>query len=415
MRTAEGVDTLSSIYTKLFRTRSNDWPQCLKKIPKVYAKRSENLFVDIQTSNSKSDEQLTQMKELLKNSEGCLVKSFIDAESIFAQSIKEREEKRKTHIYMKWTVDIDTVVKNSIKTALKKYKLSQLDELEMIPTLLTGANLPIQNCELDCKGMKVTTAYEKVNGNYLDEMLDQHNEGDECHFLILRMKNINQEPTMQKTVMKSVNAKCVLFKLGFLAVCLESNTVYVYSLSEKRFVYQFEVSATHIPLSLHPWTGGSFSFVVWSREQSQVQIQKRPQTLHLPEQPRLIGNYSDVFAFVYSEDTITVWDRSTNVRLDISNVQHGLSSIDKLKLADQKTLFLFDYRLGVIVKFQFDVSSEASLTSSLRTVFNLSSFADSPLKFVTVMGKTIVAQSESDDWYSAELLEKTSLEKASLK
>ena len=168
-------------------------------------------------------------------------------------------------------------------------------------------------------------------------------------------------------------------------------------------MYEFNVSATDILLLLQVWTSKTFSFLLWSKENSHVQYQNRSETLYLPEQPRKISHFIDVLAFLHSGDTITIWKQTVNVRLDISNVQHGLSLIDKLKLADQKTLFLFDFRLNVIVKFQFDVSSEASVSCSLQMVFKLSSFVESPLKFVTVMGQTIVAQSEFDEWYSAAL------------
>ena len=404
LRTAEGIDTLSRIYTEVIQTRSTDWSKRLKEVPKEYAKRSEELLENIKSSNSKSDEQLTQMKELLKNSEGFLVKSFIEAEYNFAQSIKEREKQLETHTYMRWTIDIETMVKNSIKTAMKEYTLSQLEEREIFPLLLAVVILPTAEYEIDCKEIEVTASYDTVDFDHVNEIFDVNIGQDECRFLIL--KHINHALTVQKIVLKRVHAKFIVFRLGFLAICLKSNIVYVYSLSEKRFVYQFEVSATDVPLSLNRWIDLTFSFLLWSNERSQVQIQGRSDTLYLSEQPTQISRSLNVLAFLHSGDIITIWDRNANVRLDISNVQHGLSSIDNLKLTDSKTLFLFDYRLKVIVKFQFDVSSEASVSCSLQTVFKLTSFVDILPTFVTVVGKTIVGrQSESDDWYSAELPE----------
>ena len=302
---------------------------------------------------------------------------------------------------MKWTIDIETVIINSIKSSLKEVKLSRLEETEMIPVPLAVGNVPTQNHEADCKEMEVITPATSFDGTYADETFDQNIEGNECRISIL--KCIDQKATLQKHVLKSVIAKFLFFKLGFVAICLESNIVKVYSLFEYSFVYQFEAPATDVPISLLSWQNDTFSFLLWSKNRSQVICQNRRKFLHLTEQPKLVSDFVDVWAFAHTGDTITIWEEKENVRLDITNVQHGLSVIDKLKLTNDKTLFLFDYRLNVMVKFHFDVSSETSVSCSLQTVFKLSSLAEIPLKFVTVMGKTIVAESESDEWYSAEL------------
>ena len=141
------------------------------------------------------------------NSEGCPIKKFTESEYMFSESVKQLAEELETHTYMKWTIEIETVVKNSIKTALKEYKLSQLKETEKIAVVLAVGNLPTTKHEVDCKEIEVTAPYKFVDGTHEDEMFDQSVVRDECHISIL--KDIKQIPTMQKHVLKRVNVKFI--------------------------------------------------------------------------------------------------------------------------------------------------------------------------------------------------------------
>ena len=84
----------------------------------------------------------------------------------------------------------------------------------MIPLVVAPISLPSKNHEVDIKEVKVTAPWKTFNWDYLDELLEHHIAGDECHFSIL--KDINGKPTVQKNVLKHVNAKFIFFQTGIL-------------------------------------------------------------------------------------------------------------------------------------------------------------------------------------------------------
>ena len=61
--------------------------------------------------------------------------------------------------------------------------------------------------------------------------------------------------------------------------------------------------------------------------------------LTVPEKPRQLGHHSQISSFTHSENKVTFWDRKKNLRMDISNVPHGLSSVYNMKLT--KDIFTF--------------------------------------------------------------------------
>ena len=122
------AEKLSEIYQKFIRTNTSEWSKCLAALPTDSQNRFEKAIRTVQTANSRTDVDLIQLRNLLQNSEGDLVKGFAESEQMFSESVKERVEKLKTHAYMKWAIDSEIAIKHSIKAALKRIVRSQLEK-----------------------------------------------------------------------------------------------------------------------------------------------------------------------------------------------------------------------------------------------------------------------------------------------
>ena len=155
------------------------------------------------------------------------------------------------------------------------------------------------------------------------------------------------------------------------------------------------------PLSLHGWADNTLSCLAWFEDFLELKFTPVSNgELTLPEKPRLQGNNAEIHSFHHSENKVTIWDRKENLRMDILNLQHGLSSVDNMKVTDKKTLFLLDYKLHLAVKFQFDLVTEPPRKLSLEKVLKISPFSTDPLKLMTVICGKLLAYSNYEEVYS---------------
>lgn len=112
-----------------------------------------------------------------------------------------------------------------------------------------------------------------------------------------------------------------------------------------------------------------------------------------------------MYAFGQPDGTVIIWDSKKNVDLCISKLQHGLSSIGNITLEDEKTLFLFDYKLNLVVKFCLYLVPDLDRTCNVKKVFKISDFPDEPPDFITVSRNMLIANYYSDGVHSAKLHE----------
>ena len=208
--------------------------------------------------------------------------------------------------------------------------------------------------------MRVTCQVDtyKLLWKYKDEIFEWEVAENDwvCSILIIK----KQVPSIKRVILLECLTEKFLFKLGFLAICKQNDLVVVYDMEKKAFVYQFNLEQNCVPLALFcPWTNNTFSCFVWNSETHPVTSSNLSGCLPLSEEPKLVEQYVNVYSFVHPDNTVTIWNPSQKVVLHISKLQHGLMSVDNATLHDEKTLFLFDYKLHLVVKFQIDASSKA--------------------------------------------------------
>ena len=361
------------------------------------------LFEKLKAVNTESGESCVKLKELLQTSEGNLVKQFIDAEASLKSSVRDQQKELKTHIHMEWTEELHVLVHNSINKALKTVKIPktagvQMEEIELDET----KNVPPTERQVDCAKMDVISqSANKKFWHYTDEIWIEHFSGQMFFFTPERRRG--------KTF---YTKSCFNRRRG--EVCLLQNRLYcnlhnnglLQSLlsGEKCFCLPISNTQKCTPLSLHGWADDTFSSLAWFEDSSQVKFTPVSNgELTLPEKPRRLGHHVEISSFTHSENKVTIWDRKENLRMDISNLQHGLSSVDNMKMTDNKTLFLLDYRLHLAVKFQFDLGTEPHRKFSLEKVLKISPFSTAPLKLMTVICGKLLAFSNYEEVYSADM------------
>ena len=398
------TDTLCSNYEQEIRSKTKKWCETLKDVLHDDETQTVALFENLKSVNAESGESCVKLKELLQTSEGNLVKQFTDAEASLKFSAGDQKNELKMHIHMEWTEELHILIHNSINQALKSVKIPGIARVQMEELELDEAkNVPGIERQIECAKMDVISQAEnELSGWYTDELFGLNVSQNQCSFFLLT--ETDEKPSVERIVLTDVNVKYVFFKIGYIAICTTMDSFKVYCPERNVFVYEFKVDKNCIPLQINSWEDNTFSSLAWFEDSLQVKFTPVSNgELTLAEKPRLLGQNVEIFSFTHSENKVTIWDRKKNLRMDISNLQHGLSSVDNMKVTDKKTLFLLDYRLHLAVKFHFDLGTEPPRKFSLEKVLKISPFSTDPLKLMTVICGKLLAFSNYEEVYSADI------------
>ena len=210
-------------------------------------------------------------------------------------------------------------------------------------------------------------------------------------------------------------AKHVLYQAGFLAICANDDLIYVYSLDEETFVYKFQMKEQCLPLLLL-LEDETFSCLVCNNSSAQFEFPNPMPDYEIAfmfsklfECPKKVDLYQDLISMVDSQQNVTLWPENFQNQVLITKLHHGLSSVDNIKLANKNTLFLFDYKLLRVVKFEIDCKKAAFGRASLKRVFQIAPFVDDPIKLMTVVGEDnsdsllLLAYADPEEIYALEI------------
>ena len=216
----------------------------------------------------------------------------------------------------------------------------------------------------------------------------------------------NSDPSMNDIELRGITAaQYVLFESEFVAVCSHSLSVSVFSLTKNEVVYNFQLDPNCIPLTIEPLADNKFACLEWYKARSMLKftdketLQQPMTSFTLPENPKQVQRASNLYAFLALQNTVKLWNRNTDLRLDISQLHHGLHSVDNMKLPDENTIFLINYKRLLVVKFKFTLASWPSHKCSLEKISKITPFSNDPPKLITVIDDRIVTCSNSDEIY----------------
>ena len=370
-----------------------------------------NLKEELHTMQSlvaKGDENDVRFRELLLMSEGGCIEKFSELKTQFDSSFESQADYLNYHFNLEWSLSLETI--------LKYFTQNALDSLQSKPNI---DDRSIKNIDLtlsqyfdereiyvNCKNMETRGKHERGNSSWSSENELIETRHTENKWLCWFLKTTKSTPRRKQVVLSNCAAETFLFKDGYLAICQKDGTVFVLSLDTQRFVEKINLEPNSIPLALARWSSGTFSCLVWNSGQHYIEfpaISCSRGPLSLPAKPDFVKSFRDVYSILQPEATVIVWDSKKNIDLCITNLQHGLSSIGNMALQSEDTLFLFDYKLGLIVKFKVDLLPDLSRKCTMEKVLKISAFSDQPVKFMTVAANRLIAYSNSKEIYSAEI------------
>ena len=393
-------DTLREAYKRVIRSGTYQ----LKDSFEYTFGQTPKTFEQLESVNKESNEKNIQLKQLLQMSAGNMVKFFIASQAEFENATKDQQEHLRSHTFLQWTEDLDALIASSIEKMLETIKMPAIENIQMEELkLVTTVKLPRTEKQIKCAEVNIL----QQSGNnafwsYTDELFGLKISQDKCSFSLLTGKNKNL--SIQNFVLTDVQAKHIFATADFVAICTTTDTVIIYGLQENKFIQQFKLDKKCIPLSIISRQNGAIACLAWFSQSSSLKFTpKTNEELRLPAKPRLMSHFPGIYSFVYFPNQVKLWKRGGNLQMDISKLQHGLSSVDNMKLADSNTVFLFDYKLHWVVKFTFALEPESPRNCSIEKVLKISMSTINPTKLITVICGKIIACSSNENMHSADL------------
>ena len=308
----------------------------------------------------RGNESLGQLKEILRMSDGEGISKFADRELELVISVDELKELAGSHAYLSWN-DMKAIVEKSVQSAIRSFRVPVLKNMPIKELLMKPKIVEEKNKDLDCGGRISIVERVRTENRWLDDFTFQMGSDDRFTFLTLTeiriiaslrglVTSVFKETRMMNFRFCNCDAKSVFVEKGFMAIRETSIIVKILQLEADAFVCHIKIKEQLVPLefclvwdkAFEPSQANvEFTFLVWNLEEKQVELTdsdgKQEVLLVLPDQPKVTAHFENSYAFLDSQNSVNIFNRKSLLKLRISNVQHGLSSVNNIKFTNPQT------------------------------------------------------------------------------
>ena len=394
--------TLKKVVDEVLCCYSEQWVNLFEQSEDEEADSPANISA-IETVVHEAETCHISLRELLQVSDGVFIRIFSAARNKFKVSVKNQMKMLNGHFFLEWTEDLKRHLEIALKEALKSVKIPKLLNFELEQKTLTI--LPLMKkykLELDILDWRFR------------KFLCSEIPSEDCTFWpqrkeILDFNSIQQPLCSILMTTDSVLSILYVNYIGslvsqvsltahYLALYGEDSMVSVCSLHENAIIYEFSLEANCDALDIIPWQNGTFSCLLWNPSTSEVQFSDmNSDLLCLPakEKPSLVEQFEEFCCLAFNDNSVVVWDTNKDRYFEITKLQHGLSTVDRMKLVNEDTFYIFNYKLLLIVEISFEFSVDSLLNKcSVQRVIKISPFSVNSIKHMTVMDAKLIAYAD---------------------
>ena len=393
-------ETLRKILDEVIESHSPYGPNFLEQSEDDGTYMSENISA-IESILDEASKSYISLKEPLQVSDGVFMKNFCEARNKFNVSVEKQQKMLNGHVFLEWTEDLKRHLEIALKEALKSVKIPKVLNFELEPKNFT--TLIVKKYKLtvivlgDWENEKTVfseNSYKLPFWTHKKEIIDFNSE-TKCSILMTRDTILS---------ILDVNVKGSLVErvslVGDYLALYEEYLVRVYSPDEDAIVYEFSLDMFCDALDVIQWQNGTFSCLLWNPLTSEVQFSDTDSTLFclsVKETPSLVEQFEEFCCFAFTDNSVMVWDTDKDRYFEISKLQHGLSTVDRTKFVDEDTLYLFDYKLLLMVEISFQFPEDSLLNKcSVQRVIKITPFTVNSINHMTVMDEKIIAYADGN-------------------
>ena len=323
--------------------------------------RSDVFRKRIREVTDEVDKDTNRLKKMLLLSNGKCITQFNDAKNGVESSIEKCGKELRKHVCLEWVADVDDIIRNSISDALSSFKLSLIQNIG----IQIGKPLKETSVETDTKNIGCLNlssdlspgSFECLFVSVVDSFIK---EGTVTLRVFKQIKRNNKSLSnlLESICIQSTDVSSVLKRDYSTAVALhtKSNLLYFFCLKSYRVIKQRQLETSAVPFGFSRYDDGSFTIDSWNSEDQMLLLREK-----FPIESKLRPKFTqwDLYTvyIVDSNDNIIIYNVETKVELRISYLNHGLSSIDRIRRDNVQRILLFDYKMKLVAVCSITLSS----------------------------------------------------------
>ena len=143
---------------------------------------------------------------------------------------------------------------------------------------------------------------------------------------------------------------------GFVILQTDTGVVYLLDIRDYDCMKYFEMDAKFKPLQFHFRSDRVTSYTDWDPNEGRL-IFRLPDPGFIPceKQPKMVKKSGFVYFIVNGDNSITLFNFESQLKIDVLPVHHQLNQVDQLILKDGNSFLVFDYKAKVGLRSRFSL------------------------------------------------------------
>ena len=117
---------LTRRFASILRINQSQWPNSINW-DKEHHTETKRTIETVRNVNGLASVRIAELRKLLSLSDGVCVSSFLDSKLNYEASIEEQNSELEVHTVQTWCNSLDNLIKFSIESALKSWKIPEID------------------------------------------------------------------------------------------------------------------------------------------------------------------------------------------------------------------------------------------------------------------------------------------------
>ena len=197
--------------------------------------------------------------------------------------------------------------------------------------------------ELEGSVIDFVSASIEENGVILRFLLEERNKSGSSSYCVVNL-------ILQEALIKDI---CGWY--GFVMLQTDTGVVYLLNISDYWCMKYFEMDAEFKPLQFHFRSDRVTSYTDWNLNEGLIFRLPYPGFIPCEKQPRMVKKSGFVYFIVNGDNSISLFNFKSQLKIDVLPVHHRLNQVDQLVLKDHNSFLVFDYKAKVGLRSRFSL------------------------------------------------------------
>ena len=390
--------TLTKSYDRVIRENSRMWKKIMQKsdFSQMETVESSNKVSEtcdrLQALIARTDESLSDLKNMLQMSDGQSVKCFLFKEREAESVNQSQSEEAAQHYYLGWELQFDEIIARSIRFALQRINCPIFKQC-------TFENLALSREKLSVSERNVT--WETLGRTeYFGNLISAYDSNAELFDLVIGKADISFKVFKKtnndvKSFVSCFEIEQYVIKLPHIhTICKTHEVLSLFGDERARFLnlktglklseqIKLPENCSLVAVSFFNSLKG-YRFIQWDALNSLLSVisqnNKNLREQFCDRKPQSVEHNSvDFLASIDERNNLKLYNTENGLSFEVSHLNHGLSRVDRIQKVGDNWL-LMDFKMRMILVCAVDLSAENKISFSIKKAWQLEVPCSSPIQ-----------------------------------